>query len=111
MGIEHLKPRMLKFIQKDITVKQIINALDTAYKLDIPLMGNFITELPTETAEEREYNLTHAYALADQYPNFTVSFKTYRPYPGTKLYDDEQGTNLPRSTQDWADFYEKYKFN
>ncbi|MFH0875141.1 MAG: radical SAM protein [archaeon] len=80
-GIETCSPRLLKVIQKDITVGSIEKALLLCRNLGIRTFVNMMTNLPTETIEDLNMSIVMMKRLK---PNVIVWNVTI-PYPGTNL--------------------------
>lgn len=87
LGIESGSDRMLSYIDKKISVAQILTAVERLCRAGIDVKGYFILGLPTETVEEHQQTLR----LIDQLRSMTASLPgrfrcsafEYRPYPGT----------------------------
>ena len=63
--------------------------------------------VPTETKEDRQASL----ALIKKFPEATVELTTYRPYPGTELYEyciREGLFSPPENTLEWARISDQY---
>lgn len=106
VGVESASQRLLDLMRKDITLKDVEIALNTANKEDVPLYLTFIVGLPTETPTEREATITWARDLEREYSNVTCKVKPYRCYPGTYLYHLalKEGFNPPKNTEEWAQY-------
>lgn len=81
-GCEAGNDRVLKVIKKGITVKDVVNAVNTTKKVGINHKVNFIIGHPTETYEEAMDSIKLAKSLNC---NFLAFFKLI-PYPGTEVY-------------------------
>ncbi len=110
MGVESGNQRLLDFIDKGITIKQILNAIKVAYKYDINVFCTLIIDLPTETLVEKAITIAFARDIQAEYPNVRAKVKKYRPYPGTPLfqYALESDQSFPRTTEEWAEYYETF---
>lgn len=110
MGVESANQRLLDFINKQITIKQIMDAVAVAYKHDINIFCTLIIDLPTETLAEKARTIQFARELKTEYPNVRTKVKKYRPYPGTPLfqYALDSDKTFPRTTEEWAEYYETF---
>ena len=109
-GVETGSQRMLNFLRKGQTPKQIIHAVKQCNKYGIHATCSIMIGIPTETAEDREqtYALIDAlYKIGDKVE--ILGPQIYRPYPGGLLYEEikKYGTYiLPKKFEDWATFYD-----
>lgn len=87
LGIESASDRLLKHIDKKITLKQIESAVQKLCEGGINVKGYFILGLPTETRDEHYATLSlirRLWDMTDRLPGrFRCSVFEYRPYPGT----------------------------
>lgn len=81
-GVESGSPRLLKSVNKGITVEQTIQAFDLCRKYGMRTFANILLNLPGE--EKEDLTLTHK-LLARIKPSFT-SVGITQPYPGTNIY-------------------------
>ncbi len=98
-GIEFGSQRMLDFVNKKITIKQIYDTINMTNKARIPIKGLFMMGYPTETKKDIEETLKLARRLKLDY--LAVSIVT--PYPGTQLYKYCKENGLLR-TNDWSNY-------
>lgn len=96
-GIETASERLMKIINKQETVAEIINGIRLARKCGFQVSGTFILGLPTETKEER----ASAYTLAKELGLDYVRFNNATPYPGTKLYEIAQREQRLNPGNNW----------
>lgn len=108
VGVESASARLLKLIQKDITFKDVENALEVADAHGIQLYCTFIVSLPTETPEEKLATIELSRRIREQYRKAVCLVKAYRCYPGTELYDlsVKMGFKPPCTTEEWAKYAE-----
>lgn len=101
--------RLLKLINKGITVEDIIEC--SHFLADNGLMtGNcFMTHIPTETPEETKATLDlmeHIKSIfrAKNNHSYIMGPSVFRPYPGSKLYNMcvESGFKQPETLEDWG---------
>ena len=81
-GIESGSERLLKLLQKGITVDQVRKAVKICRKYGVRVFSNFMINLPTETEEDVEKTL----ALADEIKSDISIFNVTCPFPGTELH-------------------------
>jgi len=115
-GIESGSPRMLKYINKNITLDEI-DKVDTLFsKFQIYKHWNFMTAFPGETIEDIKLTIKLIIKLA--YTSFDSpfpfsSYNRFIPLPGTKLFivAKEYGMKAPENLDEWTSFSQKYKFD
>ncbi len=108
LGIESGSDRVLRYVDKKITVAQIVHAVTRLCRVGIDVKGYFILGLPTETHEEHQATLTLIRRLWDVTNGLPGRFRCsafeYRPYPGTpdwqRLLD---AGYLPDAMLDYSD--------
>lgn len=108
LGIESGSDRVLRYVDKKITVAQTVRAVTRLCRVGIDVKGYFILGLPTETRDEHQATLgliRRLWDLADGMPGrFRCSVFEYRPYPGTpdwqRLVD---AGHSPRAMLDYSD--------
>jgi anaerobic magnesium-protoporphyrin IX monomethyl ester cyclase len=87
LGIETASDRLLKYVDKKITLAQIEAAVIRACEHGINVKGYFIFGLPTERREEHYQTISlieRLWANTGKLPGrFRCSVFEYRPYPGT----------------------------
>ena len=106
-GIESGSDRVLKFIKKGETVKDILEANRYLATTGIVPLYNFMMGFPTETFEELTQSIDLALRLLEENPRAQLSgFYVYIPYPGTELFNLalERGFQAPNSLEGWATF-------
>jgi radical SAM superfamily enzyme YgiQ (UPF0313 family) len=87
LGLESGSDRILKFINKKITVHDIINAVSVVSKYsDIWISGSFIVAFPTETEEECRETMSLIVHLLDIKKEMGFTLGYFLPYPGSNLY-------------------------
>ena len=100
-GIESGSPRILRFINKDITLEQAINAIKICKKLKIKCSTSFVIGFPTETKTDLSLTEKFIYKLKPD----SILVKIFVPYPGCELYKYvvEKGLfNPPNKLEDWG---------
>ncbi len=81
-GVESGTERVLKILNKDITLKQAINIFRATSKNGIQTLAYFILGNPTETKEEMAATIEFSKKLKPDY----VHFSLMTPFPGTEIY-------------------------
>ncbi|MHB2027174.1 MAG: B12-binding domain-containing radical SAM protein [Elusimicrobiota bacterium] len=81
-GVETGSPRVMKQIDKRITIEQIEMGVGLAKKAGIEAACFFMLGFPGESEAEREETLRFAEKLNPDYASFHIA----SPYPGTPLY-------------------------
>jgi radical SAM superfamily enzyme YgiQ (UPF0313 family) len=105
MGFESGSDRILKKINKNITTKQIIFAVEQCNKYGITPRGSFICGFPTETKEEVKATGKLILKLKSIYPKgIFYSPGLLRPYPGAELYQEclTYGFYEPKTLREWS---------
>ena len=82
-GIESGNQDVLNFIQKKITIEQVINAVDMAKSVGLGVMGFFMIGMFGENKDTIEQTVEFAKKL----PFDSGGFSKVVPLPNTKLYD------------------------
>jgi len=107
IGIESGSQRILKFINKAITVKQVLAQNRRLSKFGPWVQYNFITGYPTETPDEIKETVHLALQLISENKKAMLNYLCiYTPLPGTKLYcyETQQGVHFPQSIEGWIDY-------
>lgn len=98
-GIESGSQRLLNLIQKDITIKEIKNAVKWTKKAGIEVKAFFMIGLPTETREETLQTIEFMKELNVDWVQVTITV----PYPGTELFEIAKKEETLKSTN-WEDY-------
>lgn len=107
IGVESGSPRMLDFLQKDITLEVVEKVCKLLVRYKIGPGIYVMAGLPTETIEE----LNMTVSLLDKLDFRWCEYMIYRPYPGTVLYDycvSNRLFNPPKKLADWVKFSDLY---
>ncbi|MDP2947196.1 MAG: radical SAM protein, partial [Nanoarchaeota archaeon] len=100
IGVESGSERVLKIIDKKITVEQIKNAFALLKKHGIKSSATFIIGIPGETREDIEMSRKLAEEINSDYTQFFI----LTPYPGTPLWEQAKENNLFLNFQSFDDF-------
>lgn len=105
-GIESGSNRILKLINKGISVEEVLDINKKISEYDIRVRYNFIIGFPTETVGEIDATMMLIDRLMSENPHLEPPFvNIYTPYPGTPIFDlaIEQGFVPPKTLEAWAD--------
>lgn len=104
-GIESGSNRILRMINKGITVEEIVYLNKCLANYDIAVRYNFIIGFPTESRDEIDQTLTLINKLQSDNPHMESPFvNIYTPYPGTPLYElaIKEGFVPPKDLEGWS---------
>lgn len=110
-GIESGSNRILKMINKGISVEEIVRINKRLSEYDIAIRYNFIIGFPTESRDEIEATLKLIDQLLADNPHMEPPFvNIYTPYPGTPLYDlaKKEGFVPPHNLEEWSQIVWNY---
>lgn len=102
-GVESGSDRILKFLKKDITVKNSLDAFELLSKTKIMTAAAFMIGLPTETRQEAQKTIKMAKMMKASH----VHLYPYVPYPGGELseYCLKEGLiKYPEKIEDWGSY-------
>lgn len=106
IGAESGSPRILRYLEKDITLNNIIRSAELCEKSNIQPTYSFMTGLPTETSKEVRMTVSFIEEISRVcYKSRFLGPQLYRPYPGSKLYEDckRYGLEEPKRLEEWID--------
>jgi radical SAM superfamily enzyme YgiQ (UPF0313 family) len=86
-GVETGSERILKSINKRLTLSQIENAIELTKKLGIKSVCFFMFGLPDETVEDMMKTIRFAKKISPSYASFNIA----TPYPNTVFYENVKG--------------------
>ena len=107
LGLESGSERMLKHIQKHITIDQAKAAIQKCVKHNIMTTSSFIIGMPTETDQDLEDTIRMYETLTGYSDNVEINgFFLYAPYPGVPLYDEalRHGYQKMNSIEEWCEW-------
>lgn len=108
-GVESGSPRILRFINKGISLSQAITAIKICKKVKILSSTSFVIGFPTETMDD--LNLTQNFIKTLNSDDLLV--KIFVPFPGSALYDYSVENHLftpPQKLEDWAISWSKINY-
>jgi radical SAM superfamily enzyme YgiQ (UPF0313 family) len=97
--------KILKVIQKDITVEQIRKMAELFARYKIPVRTTFMVALPEETHEDLKGTLRLSKELTEINKDIDVYYSFFLPLPGTVFFDDAKAQGLikePETLEGWA---------
>jgi radical SAM superfamily enzyme YgiQ (UPF0313 family) len=101
VGIESGSERVLKEMNKGITLNQVRNAAKLFKKVGIHWTGYFMMGVPNETVEDVYRTLDFMYEVK---PDF-ASIGVYEPFPGTPMFMDGIQRGLVKQEMSLKDFF------
>lgn len=108
IGVESGSDRILKLMNKNITVDQIIEMnKKLARHNKIKVFYNFIVGFPTETISETKMTRDLILRLVRDNPSCCIiPLNKPRPLPGTELYDlsVRHGYKCPETLEEWGEY-------
>jgi len=84
LGVESGSDRILDYLNKRITVSEILKTCNMIVESGIQFSANFMFGFPEETWEDMQKTLD----LIKKIPANSLAVSKFIPLPGTKLYDD-----------------------
>ena len=105
LGIECGNEKMLRYIKKGITIKQVIEAFKIANKVGISTLAYFMMGFPDETKEDIYDTIALMKKIRPSHPCWSIA----TPYPGTELYEICQKEGLIKKGINWSTFHHHSK--
>lgn len=104
IGVESGSPKMLKYIDKKITISQVIKCAHLLKKNGILASFIFLFGLPYETKADIKKTFKLASKLKKIMPESILPIYFYNPYPGVPMYYDsiKLGMKAPKSLEGWS---------
>ena len=100
IGVESGSDRILKIVEKDITVQQVKKAVEMIKKSKIPFEAFFMIGFPDETKEDIE----KTFQLMKEIEGGAVCFSIFTPYPGSAQFDTAKKYGLIPEKINWSDY-------
>ncbi len=107
IGCESGSQRILDYMKKDITVKQIINAVTLCRNAGMQAQCSFMIGMPIETARDNRMTFDLIDQLREIDPHVLINMiAIYTPYPGAPLFETAKkyGFQPPQSLEGWGKF-------
>lgn len=104
IGIESGSDRILKILNKHITVEDIKDIVRLLAKYNLRVGYSAIIGIPGETEAEKRQTLELILWIHSAHKNKTITVGPYLPYPGSRLYDIavQDGFVPPKDTKGWG---------
>jgi radical SAM superfamily enzyme YgiQ (UPF0313 family) len=106
IGVESGSPQMLEWMNKDITLEQVLDSAQRCLRHGLGAIFPFIVGFPGESPESLRQTLQLIKRLRALSPQFETPIYYYRPYPGSRIAAEvaQAGYQLPDTLEGWADF-------
>lgn len=107
MGVESGSERILKEIDKGISIQDVRETNRKLMRMGIEPWFNFMSGFPMESEEDLKSTIRLMIQLQRENPNALLSpLYCYTPYPGNKLYEKarQMGFEPPDSLEKWAEY-------
>jgi radical SAM superfamily enzyme YgiQ (UPF0313 family) len=106
IGVESGSQETLDWIEKDITVEQVVASAALCVRHGIGAIFPFIVGFPGESETSVQATLDLVKRLRAMSTEFETPIFYYQPYPGSRIADEiaRNGYQLPTSLDAWADF-------
>ena len=105
IGAESGSDRILQMLRKGIRAEQTVKVAEILNELDVYCLYSFMTDLPTETLDDKNATFKLMRKLKRIHPkNEFIGPQTYRPYPRTEFYEQlksEGKFQEPNSLREW----------
>ena len=104
IGIESGSPKIRKIMNKQGSVKDILDVFKKLSKYNITIYSSFLVGIPCEEIKDIRQTVNLLFTLFRINKNLRNSpFYIYTPYPGTEMYYlVEKEKDLPKNLEDWA---------
>lgn len=99
-GIESGSARILKEIEKGLTLDDIKKGVSLLDKYNIDWHAYFMVGFPTESVED----IKMTRKIWDKIKPTSIYLSVYTPYPGSKLYDVTKQLGLLPDNPDWSSY-------
>jgi anaerobic magnesium-protoporphyrin IX monomethyl ester cyclase len=106
IGVESGSPRILKMMNKPISIPDLLDFNKRVIKFDIMPLYFFMMGYPTETFGELSQTISLYLRLIRENKDAVSHMNVYTPFPGTGLFDIclENGLKVPQSLEEWVPF-------
>ncbi len=106
IGVESGDQATLDWMQKDITIEQVVACAELCAHHGVGAHFPFIVGFPDEGDESVARSLRLAHRLRRMSPRFETPIFYFKPYPGSPITAQavSDGYELPTSLEGWADF-------
>ena len=106
IGVESGAQDMMDWMQKDISVEQVLKSAELCVRHGIGAIFPFIVGFPGETDASVQASLSLVKRLRSMSRQFETPIFYFKPYPGSSITDSvvRQGYTLPATLDQWAEF-------
>ena len=106
VGVESGSQQMLDWMEKDITIGQVVETAEMCARHGLGAIFPFIVGFPGESDASVRDTLDLIKRLRAMSPSFETPLFYFKPYPGSRITDEvvRRGHRLPESLEAWADF-------
>ncbi|MBI4551559.1 MAG: B12-binding domain-containing radical SAM protein [Candidatus Latescibacteria bacterium] len=106
IGVESGSQQMLDWMEKDITVEQVLISAEQCVRHGIGAIFPFIVGFPGEPDESVAATMRLVKQLRRMSPQFETPIFFYQPYPGSLIADEvaRAGYPMPQTLDEWAEF-------
>ncbi len=106
IGVESGSQEMMDWMQKDITLEEVLFCAEQCKKYGVGAIFPFIVGFPGESDESVQASLDMSKHLRSMSPHFETPIFYFKPYPGSRITQDviKDGYTLPNSIEGWAEF-------
>jgi anaerobic magnesium-protoporphyrin IX monomethyl ester cyclase len=106
IGVESGSQEMMDWMQKDITVDQVIESAEKCVRHGVGVIFPFIVGFPGESDTSVATTLALIKRLRSMSTRFETPIFYFKPYPGSQITEEvvRQGYALPGTLDQWADF-------
>jgi len=101
LGVESGSDKVLKFMKKGITVKDVRQTVGLINTVGIDLTIYVLLGMPVEEPEDIEMT----YRLLEEIEPAYVSLSVATPHIGSELWDIMKGSNIDFPEELWTDYY------
>jgi anaerobic magnesium-protoporphyrin IX monomethyl ester cyclase len=106
-GVESGSERILRLMNKDITIEQVFETIKKLKKAGINSKYYFMAGFPTETINDLYETADLIKKMKELDPQIRIpSWRVFTPYPGTDLYGlaIKEGWQPPKTLEEWANY-------
>lgn len=103
IGVESGSPAILKRIEKDTTIEQVMLSAEMCARNGVAVIFSFIVGFPGETDDDVMQTVALVKKLRAMSPAFETPIFYYMPYPGSAI-SAELTPEMPQSLDAWAEF-------
>lgn len=106
VGVESGSQEMLDWMEKDVTVEQVLLTAERCRRHGLGAIFPFIVGFPGESEASVDATLALVRRLRRMSPDFETPIFYFKPYPGSRLTADavRAGHRLPETLEEWAEF-------